>query len=95
LEAFIAGWLIPLMGNIIPISFMHLVINIFVEKGWEGVMRVILAMLLYLRGEIVERREESELMNLLSTISLRNAGIRWEEVIKSSFNIRNLPILYK
>jgi hypothetical protein len=52
-------------------------------------------MLLYLRVDIIASRDESELMNLLSTINLRNKDIRWEEVIKSAGNIRNLPVLYK
>jgi hypothetical protein len=47
------GWLIPLMGNIIPLQNMHLVINTFIEKGWLGIIKIIMAMLLYLKNKIM------------------------------------------
>ncbi len=59
LTQFVIGWLIPLMGNVVPLKHMHLVINAFVEKGWAGVIKIILALFLYLKNEILQVRDEN------------------------------------
>lgn len=47
------------MGNVVPLKHMHLVINAFVEKGWAGVIKIILALFLYLKNEILQVRDEN------------------------------------
>ena len=46
---FVVGWLLAMLGNIIPLKYMHLIVNNFLEKGWEGVLKIIITLLLYLR----------------------------------------------
>jgi hypothetical protein len=85
---FIIGWVLPLLGNIIPLSHMHMVLNIFIEKGWEGLLKIILSLLLNLRSSILGLHDETKLMELLSIQGLKRRSIPWEEVIVSSSNIK-------
>ena len=54
---FVIGWLIPLLGNVVPLKHMHLVINAFVERGWTAVIKIILAMFLYFKNVILQVRD--------------------------------------
>lgn len=66
-----------MLGNIVPLNLMHLVINNFLEKGWEGIMKIVVAMLLYLRLEILAMDDETILMESLSVQILQNKKMHW------------------
>jgi len=66
-----------MLGNIIPLANMHMVLNIFIEKGWEGVLKIIISMLLYLRPVLLTVHDETELMELLSVQGLKTRPVPW------------------
>lgn len=48
-----------MLGNIVPLPYMHMVVNSFIEKGWEGLLKIIIALLLYLRPIILHTHDET------------------------------------
>lgn len=82
-----------MMGNLIPLQYMHMVVNCFIERSWEGILKIITAFLLYLRPIILQLHDETELMELLSIQGLKNRAIPWEEVIMSSYNVKVASLL--
>lgn len=88
LNMFMLGWILPMMGNIIPIDHMHMVMNSFLERRWEGLLRIILTLLLYLRPTLMGLHDETELMEVLSVQGLKKRPLPWEEIILSSHNLR-------
>lgn len=82
-----------MMGNLIPLQYMHMVVNCFIERSWEGILKIITAFLLYLRPTILQLHDETELMELLSIQGLKNRVIPWEEIIMSSYNVKVANLL--
>ena len=90
------GWLIPTLGNIVPLRLMHLVLNTYLEQGWPGLTRIVIAMLLYLRQTLLDLDDQTLIMEMLSVQALthnnnNNHKIPWEEIILSSRNVKVLP----
>ena len=90
LRMFVLGWLIPLLGNIVPLRLMHLVINVYLDKQWEGVLGIVVGLLLYLREAVLEMEEDMLVMEALSVQGLLRMGDRldWQEIILSSRNVK-------
>lgn len=87
LQIFIVGWLLAMLGNLIPLEQMHLVVNHFIEKRWSGLLNIVLTFLIFLKEELMELEEESELMERLSIHNLKRTVVDWEELILSSNNV--------
>lgn len=82
------GWILPMLGNIVPLPQMHMVVNAFVERNWEGMLKIIISLLLYLRPLILQVHGETELMEIISIQGLKSRTLPWEEIIMSSQNVK-------
>lgn len=47
------GWVVSMLGSIVPLENMHLVITMFMKQGWSGLIKVILTFLIYLQDKIL------------------------------------------
>jgi hypothetical protein len=74
---FVVGWLLAMLGNMVPLACMHLVINHFIEKGWQGLLNIILTMFIYLKPDLMELQDEVEIMERLSVHSIKSTQIDW------------------
>lgn len=71
------GWIVSLLGNVVPLSQMHLVLTIYMKQGWFGIIKIIVTLFLYLQDKILKAEEETEIMEMLSTHNLRKERIKW------------------
>lgn len=76
-----------MLGNMIPLHCMHLVINHFIEKSWNGLLNIILTLFIYLKPQLLSLDDELEIMEKLSVHSIKGEKIDWEEIIISSSNV--------
>lgn len=53
------GWILPMLGNIVPLTTIHMVVNIFIERGWEGFLKILISMLLYMKPLILQTHDET------------------------------------
>jgi hypothetical protein len=59
-----------------------------VEKGWEGVLKILVGLLLYLRPTVLGLYDETELMEIFSVHCLVNRSLPWEEIVMSASNVK-------
>lgn len=67
-----------MLGNVVPLEYMHLVINNFIEKRWNGLLNIILTLLIYMKEDLMELEDELEVMEKLSINSLKKMTVNWE-----------------
>ena len=79
--------MLAMLGNMIPLHCMHLVINHFIEKSWNGLLNIILTLFIYLKPQLLSLDDELEIMEKLSVHSIKAEKIDWEEIIISSSNV--------
>ena len=71
LQIFVVGWILAMLGNLIPLKHMHLVVNSFIEKKWNGLLNILLTFFIYLKSELMELGDEIEIMERLSMNGLK------------------------
>ena len=71
LQIFVVGWILAMLGNLIPLKYMHLVVNSFIEKKWNGLLSILLTFFIYLKSELMELGDEIEIMERLSMNGLK------------------------
>jgi len=53
------GWLLSLMGNCIPMEYMHEVIDRFRKQGWRYIYKLIITYLLFIKEFLLLSNDEA------------------------------------
>lgn len=84
-----------MLGTLIPLQNMHLVVNNFIEKRWNGLLSILLTFLIFLKPELMQLNDEIELMERLSINGIKSTTVNWEEIILTSNNVNVIKEEFK
>ena len=75
------------MCNVVPLKWTHLVVDMFITDGFVGFIRIVLCYLVYLKDELMEMEDESDILGRFSS-TYSQEKVDWEGVLKAAMEFR-------
>ena len=80
-------WFISLLACLVPLESLHLIYAGFIVDKWQFIYRMALALLVYLKPQLLECEDEGEVNAMLAPSAARARPLDWEDIVLFSNSI--------